>query len=331
LIHRALYGGKSAGCDFRNHLCRCMRHLGFDSCPADPDVWMCPAIKANGSSCYEYILLYTDDALAIGVNPEHMLRNEIGRFFELKENSIGPPCIYLGGHTCKVVLENGVEAWAFGSSQYVQVAVKNVKGYLAERGQKLPAKAETPIQTSYQPELDVSEELGSNEAAYYQSLIGVLRWMVELGHVDICLEVSLLSSHLALPRCGHLQQLYHMFGYLKKHHNSELVFDLSDPVVDENDFELCDWTTSEFGHLQGKEELPPNMLEPRGLGFVMLAKVDLDHAADTTTHCSCTGFLVFLNCALVYWLSKKQTSIESSSFGSEFVAMKQCCEYLCGL
>ena len=40
LIHQALYGGKSAGADFRNHLRSCMRHLDFVSCPADPDVWM---------------------------------------------------------------------------------------------------------------------------------------------------------------------------------------------------------------------------------------------------------------------------------------------------
>ena len=43
LIHWALYGGKSAGKDFRNHLRSCMRHLDFVSCPADPDVWMRPA------------------------------------------------------------------------------------------------------------------------------------------------------------------------------------------------------------------------------------------------------------------------------------------------
>lgn len=49
------------------------------------------------------------------------------------------------------------------------------------------------------------------------------------------------------------------------------------------------------------------------------------------TRRSRTGFFVFLNCALVHWMSKKQTSVESSSFGSEFVAMKQCCEYLRGL
>ena len=141
----------------------------------------------------------------------------------------------------------------------------------------------------------------------------------------------MMSSHLALPRRGHLDHLYHMFAYLKKHHNTELVFDPSDPVVDENSFEERDWTTSEFGHLQGKEDLPPNMPQPRGFGFVIRAKVDADHAADTVTRRSRTGFLVYLNSAPIYWMSKKQTSVESSSFGSEFIAMKQCCEYLRGL
>ena len=45
----------------------------------------------------------------------------------------------------------------------------------------------------------MTEELEEDEASYYHSLIGVLRWIVELGRVDINTEVSMLSSHLALP------------------------------------------------------------------------------------------------------------------------------------
>ena len=73
------------------------------------------------------------------------------------------------------------------------------------------------------------------------------------------------------------------------------------------------------------------MPEPRGLGFIMRAKVDADHASDTMTRHSRTGFLVYLNYAPIYWWSKKQNSVESSSFGSEFIAMKECCEYVRGL
>jgi hypothetical protein len=156
--------------------------------------------------------------------------------------------------------------------------------------------------------------------------------MVELGRVDICLECSIMSAHLALPREGHLQQVINIFGYLEKHHNTELVLDPSLPDIEYRLFERRDWTASEFGHLcESPEELPPNLPLPRGASFAMYAKVDADHASDTVTRRSRTGFLVFLNSGLVYWSSKKQNSVESSSFRSEFIAMKQCCEYLRGL
>ena len=46
---------------------------------------------------------------------------------------------------------------------------------------KMPNKADTPLTTTYRPELDVSRELNVDDATYYQSLIGILRWIVELG------------------------------------------------------------------------------------------------------------------------------------------------------
>ena len=164
---------------------------------------------------------------------------------------------------------------------------------------KMPNKDDTSLTatTTHRPESDVSRELNVANATYYQSLIGVLRWIVELGRVDVCLEVSMMSSHLALPREGHLEQ--HIFAYLKKYHNTELVYDPSDPVVDENDFKRRDWASSEFGHVEGKEEFPANMSESRGLGFIMRAKVDADHGSDTVSRRSLTGFLIYLHCGLV--------------------------------
>ena len=72
------------------------------------------------------------------------------------------------------------------------------------------------------------------------------------------------------------------------------------------------------------------MPQPRGLGFVLQSKIDADHAADTVTKRQRTCFLIYLNCATVYWLYKNHAKVESSIFGSESVAMKQCCEYLRG-
>ena len=83
--------------------------------------------------------------------------------------------------------------------------------------------------------------------------------MVELGRVDMCLEVSMMSSHLALPREGHMEQVLQIFSYLHKYHNTELVYDPSDPLINPVDFERKDWMSSEFGHINGVEELPPQM------------------------------------------------------------------------
>jgi hypothetical protein len=74
IIVRSLYGLKSAGALYRYHLATCMEHLGFTSCKADPDVWLRENTDHTGAQFYEYILIYTDDILAIGKDPKEVLR-----------------------------------------------------------------------------------------------------------------------------------------------------------------------------------------------------------------------------------------------------------------
>ena len=85
--------------------------------------------------------------------------------------------------------------------------------------------------------------------------------------------------------------MFHMFGYLKSHHNTEIVFDPSDPVIDMSRFQKRDWVSSEFGHIEEIEVLPPNMPQQRGFGFMVRAEVDADHAGDTVTRRSRSIFL----------------------------------------
>ena len=141
----------------------------------------------------------------------------------LKVSSIGPPGIYLGGNINNVTVtstEGPKEAWSFSSSQYVKIAVSNVEKYLREKGMKLSKEKDSTLSSNYLPELDETVELDPIDAAYYQSLIGILRWIVELGRVDIACEVSMMSSSMALPRHGHLCELYNLFAYLKRYHNT---------------------------------------------------------------------------------------------------------------
>ena len=143
----------------------------------------------------------------------------------LREESIGPPSNYLGGKLQDATLNNGIKAWEFGSCQYVRSAVKNFKEHILAKGEKLSYKAPTPLSSEYCPEIDTSPKMYENDAMYYHSLIGVLCWIVELGPANIYVEVSMMSSHLALSRVGYLKELFHIFVYLKAHHNTEMVFD----------------------------------------------------------------------------------------------------------
>ena len=171
-------------------------------------------------------------------------------------------------------------------------------------------KAGAQMKNDYRPETDVTPELNAKDTAYYRSLIGVLRWIVELGRVDIVCEVSTISSCLALPREGHLQALFYLFIYLNKKDNAELVYDPTDPVIDMNMFPKQDWSALVYaaGHDgDPKEAIPSNLPELRGKRTRMRCFVDSDHASDTITRTSQTGFLVFLQRALIYWTLKKQT------------------------
>ena len=59
--------------------------LGFTSCFADPGVWMRQSKRGDGTSYYKYVLLYVDDCLVIPDNTENVIRMEIGKYFELKQ------------------------------------------------------------------------------------------------------------------------------------------------------------------------------------------------------------------------------------------------------
>ena len=72
------------------------------------------------------------------------------------------------------------------------------------------------MSTSYHPSEDVTKELNVEGVQFYKEMIGLLRWEVEIGRVDILLEVSTLSSHLVLQRIRQLQAVYYIFGYLKQ-------------------------------------------------------------------------------------------------------------------
>ena len=126
----------------------------------------------------------------------------------------------------------------------------------------------------------------------YQGLIGILRWAVEIGRVDILLEVSLLSSQLAFPLVGHLQAVYRVFGYLKQVPKRKLYFDQRKPMISEDIFQKFYWV--DF-YPDSCEPIPLDMQKPRGKSMLTHCFVDTNHAGDKTTRISMTGILIYFN------------------------------------
>ncbi len=164
-----------------------------------------------------------------------------------------------------------------------------------------------------------------NNSSLCMQFIGILRWIVELGRIDICCEVSMMSSYNAAPRSGHLDAVLHIFAYLASHDRSRIVMD--DGYVPHPVEPLCVW--SEF-HPEAMDEVPPDMPEALGSPVQQTMFVDALHVANLVTRHSRTGRLIFLNRAPIIWFSKKQNSIETRSFGSEFMALKTGYELLTG-
>jgi hypothetical protein len=147
----------------------------------------------------------------------------INGYMPLKPSLVGNPDIYLGTKLKPTGLENGTWAWRLSPSKYVAQAVKNCKKHLPNKLNncfQLPQRADNPFPYDYCPDLDLSDPLDPECSSLYLHLIGVMRWMVELGRIDIATKVSLLSSHLVYPCEGYLETALHMMSYLQHKHNT---------------------------------------------------------------------------------------------------------------
>ena len=318
LVVRALYGLKSSGAAFRAFLAETLYDLGMAPSRADPDVWMRPAIKADGFKCYECALCHVDDVLCVSDNPMQLM-GRIQKNFKLKNDAIIEPDRYLGATITQMKNAENQNVWAMSSDEHCRTAVDNVESALAGKGLRLPSKCIKPLMANHRPELDDTAELKADGIQWYQELIGMLRWAVEIGRVDINLEVSMMSSHLALPRQGHLEAALHVFGFLKSHKKLRLAFDPIRPQINPNRFKVYDWQDFYRG---AKEAIPHDKPEERGLSVQVSMFVDADLAGDKRNRRSQTGILTFVNRAPIHWFSKRQPTVETSTFGAEFCAMK---------
>jgi hypothetical protein len=266
--------------------------MGFRASYADPDVWMAKDYRRKGTTIingfptrgaayYKYIFVDVNDILVLAEKPREII-DVIAKAYRLKEDSVMEPKSYLGAQIRRhTIPENPTKSvWTMSAEKYLKEAIRNVEQALAKIQKRLPPNVPTPLSSNYHPELDISTPLSADDHRTCQQLIGVLRWAVELGRIDIHLPVALLAQYLAAPRIGHLQQAYHVFAYLKAHLCSRIILDDTKPHVDETRFPKVDW--KEF-YPDAQEIVPPNAPEPLGTPITVSCFVDADHAGNKIT------------------------------------------------
>jgi hypothetical protein len=64
----------------------------------------------------------------------------------------------------------------------------------------------------FEPELDETPALDPEPTLYYQSIIGVIYWMCEIGRIAIWTKILLLSLHFVYPLEEHLDAALHVMG-----------------------------------------------------------------------------------------------------------------------
>jgi hypothetical protein len=157
MIIWALYGLRSSGALWLDHLAATLREAGFKACKMDADVWMRPAVKADSSKYYEYVLCYVDDILVVSEQPKRIMEGLEAKYM-LKAGSVGEPTMYLRAKVLKYQWEHSNNPdkvrWSLSAEDYANRAVKDVETELEKVGKALPTKVTTPMMVDYRPELD---------------------------------------------------------------------------------------------------------------------------------------------------------------------------------
>eukprot|EP00934_Nitzschia_sp_Nitz4_P005326 Nitzschia sp. Nitz4//scaffold469_size5734//5037//5528//NITZ4_009207-RA/size5734-processed-gene-0.6-mRNA-1//1//CDS//3329552522//5316//frame0 len=79
-----------------------------------------------------------------------------------------------------------------------------------------------------------------------------------------------------------------------------------------------DWERSIYGNV--REVIPEDAPEPLGKPIIHSVYVDANLMHDVITGRSVTGVLHFLNQTTIDWYTKRQATVETATYGSEFVA-----------
>jgi hypothetical protein len=312
LIDRALYGLKSSGLRWWERLADVLREMGFFPSRAETDIWM-----RRIDDHYEYICVYVDDIIICSKRPR-LITDLLETKYQFGLKGTGPIHFHLG---CDYFRDPD-GTLCYGPRRYIDKLVADFERMFKTK----PKKYTSPLEKGDHPEMDESELLDLEGIKQYQSLIGSIQWAVQLGRLDVTTAVMSLSSYRAAPRQGHLDRAKRVIGYLVQMQKGLIRIRTELPEYSDLPDPRHKWDQSIY---QGAEELvPSDAPEPLGKVVICTSYVDANLYHDLITGRSVTGILHFFNQTPIDWYSKKQATVETATYGSEFVAARTATEQI---
>ena len=178
------------------------------------------------------------------------------------------------------------------------------------------------------PEIDDTLFLDPIKPSQYRSLVVCANWLVTLGRFYIAYATNTFSRFGMQPREGYLKGIMRVFRYLKKNSKAKILIDPNYP-------NHANYPTPDFDNWQEfypdtVEHIPNKNERPNTKGSTVRITVftDADHAHDILIRRSVTGILLMINNTPVKWISKRQKTVEISTYGSELVVAKQAVELI---
>ena len=288
--------------------------------------------------CYEYITVYGDDLCIAAESPSAII-DIFKTKYNLKVEGDGKLNYYLGAD----YFEDPDGTFVSQPKKYIDKLAETYKRLFIEEP---PKGHKTPLEKNDHPESNTSEILEGDIAAKYLTLVGQLQWLFTLGKFDLHVQVATMSRLRAAPRKGHIDRLKRIYANAIRTKSYAVRFRTDQPdnsylpeqnfdwtysvygdvneILPDNSYlpeQNFDWTYSVYGDVN--EILPDDMPEPLGKAIVTTTTMDANMNHCLATGKSLTGWLHFVNKTLVYWNPKKQATIETATYGSEFVAEKQ--------
>ena len=209
----------------------------------------------------------------------------------------------------------------YGPIKYVEKMLDTYKRLFGEK----PKSYTSPLEKNDHPELDLSPEIDDDGRAKYMSLIGQSQWLISLGRFDISCAIMTMSRFRAAPREGHMKRLKRIYGYIKQYPKGAIRVRVGLPDYSELKNTKYDWTGI-YGNIS--EEMPHDMPEPLGKLVITTTYENANLYHDYLTGRSVTGVIHLVNQTPIDWYCKRQATVETATYGSEFNAARTATEQI---